>query len=175
MNTHKHVSLFAALLFVATGCLIDSNSGDDEFNGRVVKNSAILPRVMDAPQTTVVDGIELSVEAFVWRDFQPSIPESGNGMMSSVTLESVNGETISGRFKITQQFVVHTRNNSIWIPDMSASDSSRNDATTRHKISRNGPLWETGTKILVGISIKDLQTDQDFMLSIKDLSISRTS
>lgn len=169
----KHICLLSVLLLLATGCLVDNNSDENEINGTVVGDRAIISEVMKATQTSTLDGISLTVDAFVWRDFQPTIPQNGkNGILSSVTLQSVNGEPITGRFRLTQQFVVNT--DEVWIPDFENEDSPGDDSATIRKISRNGPIWEPGDDVQVGVNIEDQQTGKSMLLSVKDLGIVRT-
>jgi hypothetical protein len=123
--------------------------------------------------TLVYDNHKYFLETFVWRDFMPSFPSNGMPpLIASINLVNFDSVPVSNNLEIDKLYIIDS--NLIWISSPTEITTENVPEFKIHKVSHNGPHWETGTQVDVVVTIYDKVTKQDYYLIIKQQFIRRT-
>jgi hypothetical protein len=146
---------------------VDSTSNDPS-------NVTDLPELAAIPTEIAIGAQKISLDIFLWRDFQPISPPEGKPMLALVKL--VNPESNEA---IALEGVAATR---IWVfhRDDKSNNASGEIWTTQltqqlasEYMARQGPKWEPGTQIDVVVEIVD-DAENVYFLKAAQQIIQRT-
>lgn len=167
------ILVITVITFLIVGCVNDTSSEiEPPQNGEIIRDQALLSLINSSPNAKNIGGVEYTVEAFVWRDFAPSINPPA-GLLANNTLIREDGNTIDSDFEIIQHFIVKDRD--IWVPDDTEVRLNQNSTNRLHVVSREGPEWEIDSKVNVGLTIKNRETGDVFWLTVSSVPIVKTS
>lgn len=168
------VSLFlvSVIAFLAAGCVRNTNSEVElPQNGEIIQDLDLVSQIVSSPDTITIDDVEYTVESYAWRDFMPSVTPPVR-LNSNSTLIRTDETAIQSNVEIIQQYIV--RENAVWIPDESEVSQNQSSPNQLHIVSREGPTWEIGSKVRVGLKIKDQEADEVFLISAPNVPIVKT-
>ncbi|HEX6982535.1 MAG TPA: hypothetical protein VF181_07220 [Balneolaceae bacterium] len=166
--------LLSLIVLFTIGC--ENNVATEQpfdLNGKIVQDDQLKSEINSAPTEISIEGITYIVEAFVWRDFQPSIGPSSTRLMSLNRLVRTDKKEIPDYIVLIQQYVVN--NSAVWIPNYDQESRPEAKPYQKEEISRYGPLWEVGITVDVGIEILNEKTDEKFLLSAPQAIIEKAS
>jgi len=118
-----------------------------------------------------IDGNELELKAYLWRDFMPTSTPSGQGLISINWLLNVDSVSIPDYIVLSKQFVIS--GDSIWTTDYSDELRETPDYVIE-RISRNGPFWEPNTEVTIVAKVVNLSNSTEHYLRLEDQLIMRT-
>lgn len=148
----KTISLFSLVILFMSSCEKEEQNS-----------------IINSPIRIEIEDYAFELEAYVWRDFMPGTTNSN--MRSLNSLIDRNQNDISTRFELVKQYLIN--DSEIW----EAEYTTEHYDTENHiiqKISRNGPLWETGLEIDIVCEFKDLSTNKQYEIMVKDQIINST-
>ena len=158
------ICVFCIFLSCCNDELADNNIRSD--------NELILQLKTKAVDTLTIESNSLVLNAYLWRDFQPSSPTNGKPMISINWLIDINSVKVPDNINMVKQYVIYR--DSIWISDYENEMSPNQLDYKTEKISRNGPEW--GPKIYVDVisQVYDSNTDKTYYLALNNVFIERT-
>lgn len=172
MNIRLITVSLGILLILIAGCDNTFLSGQDsELNGKIIQDEQLKSEILNAPTEITMDGVTYTAEVFAWRDFMPVVNPPVR-LIALNKLVRVDQEPIPDHIDLVQQYLVH--GDAIWVPDYSPEDRPNTIPYQKEKISRNGPEWETGTEVTVGIKVINAETGQSLILSVPGVTIEKT-
>jgi hypothetical protein len=118
------------------------------------------------PTTLNINGSVLTLDAYVWRDFQPPTDSNGDPMRSTVTLNLISGPEILNSIHLVRQYVI--QENDVWAADL--YDLSIN-SSSYSGTSSNGPKW--GPDILVDIVLEFTYDGKTYKILVPDINIEK--
>jgi len=165
--------LFITLITFALGGCVSSASLDpiSTENGEIIQDQKIVSQIQSSSTSTKIGEIEYSIESYAWRDFMPIVNPPVRLILKNTLIRS-DGDPIESSIEVMQHYVV--KGSDIWRPVDVETRQDQNRPGQIEILSRDGPTWETGSKVLVGLKIKNLQTDTIHWLSATEVEIIRT-
>ncbi len=125
--------------------------------------------LMDSPTHIEINGFYLELETYIWRDFMPG---SGDSKMMSINrLFDRNQNNISNRFELVKQYVI--KKSDVWETEYT-SEIYDTENYVIEKISRKGPLWDTGKEVDVICQFRDISTGTEYKILTENQIINRT-
>lgn len=97
-------------------------------------------KLQSAPTVITIDGRDYTINAYVWRDFMPTIGTAKKGLMANVNLVAKDGNAIPTTLTMNKLWVIKDNKNT-W-------ETTPNNA-------RGGPQWETGSVVDVVVQLVD--------------------
>jgi hypothetical protein len=97
-------------------------------------------KLQTAPTKVNIDGRNYTLDAYVWRDFMPSIGKPNRGLMANVNLVAEDGEAIPAKLTLDKLWVIN--GSEIW--------------ETKPGNARSGPQWQPGAPVDVVAQIKGI-------------------
>jgi hypothetical protein len=123
-----------------------------------------------APAIVQVAGQSLTLETFLWRDFQPSSPPDGKPLLVVVRVHAAGDIAVSDAVRFDGVWVVNGAD--VW--------GSKLDATPYASLvpylegtARNGPKWGPGIRVDVVVRLRDANGGA-VLLRARDQLIART-
>lgn len=163
------ISLILAISFFAVSCVNNPTSDiEPPKNGTLVQNQELASQIKASPDTVTIDNVKYSVEPHAWRNFMPSVDPPVT-LNSNVTLIRADGIAIPGNIEIIQQYIIKEK--LIWVPDDIDLIHNKSSPNKVHIVSREGPVWEVGSSVTVGLKIKDKKTGKVFLFSVSGVPI----
>ncbi|BAZ17008.1 hypothetical protein NIES4071_88860 [Calothrix sp. NIES-4071] len=95
-------------------------------------------QLQTAPTKVTIDGRTYTLNAYVWRDFMPSVGTSNKGLMANVNLVPDDGNPVLASLRVDKLWVIN--GTEIW--------------ETNTPNTRSGPQWQPGAKVDVVVQIK---------------------
>ena len=101
-----------------------------------------------------MDGHDLTLEAYVWRDFQPISPRDGRPMVAVLHVKTTDGRPFPAGVTADQVTVVYGElvwtaparvEHPSWLPHM------------MEVVARDGPKWGPGVNVNVVVRLRDAQ------------------
>jgi hypothetical protein len=132
-----------------------------------------LKTLLAAPDTVTVDGQQLVLETYLWRDFMPISPPEGKPLRATVTILPVNQPEIQSPFEATEIWVIYDKK--IWSSPLEAvgNPPSSPPYPKIEKMASGGPKWGPGVLATVVVRIKN-QSGKTFLLKAENQPIVRT-
>ena len=152
----KKVLIILFALMILSSCILNTNT------------RTINDLMNNAVETLIIDDVEYTLDAFVWRDFMPSDVQD-HSMYSVTTLIRLDSLEIPSNIGMVKQYVI--QDNSIW----DATYIDRIDTLSTYQIERGssgGPEWPIGTFVDVISIISHIDTF--YYLIAKDVKIIMT-
>ncbi|RMG68212.1 MAG: hypothetical protein D6715_02855 [Calditrichaeota bacterium] len=180
----KRIGRLSQVLFLAgglllAGCPSGSNqmrepapSGEDrEAAGRPVK----IDQLLEAPTQLRLGNLTLHLEAYLWRDFQPVSPPSGQPLRVSVKIVArpQPEKPLSSWLKAQRVYLVYGPQHQTWEADLNPSGSAQIPPGVLEAFASGGPLWEPGGKVEVIVRLQD-QEGHSYLLRAPQQVIQKT-
>lgn len=166
------IAVYFIIPFFAASCAFNANTDiEPTENGVLIQDQELVSEINSSPDTVTIDGIDYSLESYMSRNFMP-IVEPPVRLNANNTLIREDGNALPSNIKIVQHYIVN--DSEVWVPDDIEVKQSGSNPNYLDIISREGPTWETGTKVDVALEVKHQETDEVFMFSVTDVSIIRT-
>lgn len=166
------ILIIFVIIFVIAGC-VSSGSLDPlpPENGEIIQDQNIESQIHSSSSSTTIGDVEYSIESYTWRDFMPIVDPPIRLVLKN-TLVRTDGAPIDSTIEVIQQYVV--KGSEIWRPGDLEVRPQQSDPGRLDILSREGPTWETGSKVSVGLKIRDQRTGTLHWLSSSEVEIVRT-
>ncbi len=152
---------FAVVLSVLSGC-------KDAPTESVLQ---VIPiDVRQAPVVATVGTLSVHLTPYVWRDFMPGTTPTGQAMIASLSVESIDGQPLRDPPLIEELWVIS--GDSAWYSARLGELTIT--ATSVTVVARNGPNWATGIPIDVVVRLRDTDGRRTY-LRARDQRIMMTS
>ncbi len=155
--------------------LLAFNTCDEEIideEQKVIDDKEFVNELLEKSTDSLKIGSNVFIlEAYLWRDFQPISPPEGRPMIASNSLIEVNTDNIPQNIDLVKQYVI--KDESVWKADYDDS-SPHSPGFKIEKISRDGPKWEPGTKVIIVCKVTDKDAGVDYFIRKDDVEIKRT-
>ena len=166
------IIIISVLLFSVVGCTTNTSFEDESpQNGDLIQDQNLVSQIRSAPSSLMVNGIEYTVESYAWRDFMPSVDPPVRLNLNN-TLIRTDGDSIQSDIEIVQHYIVHE--GKIWRPTEIEVRLNQSSPNQLNIISRQGPIWEVGSKVDIGLKIKNHESDNVHWFSVSDVQITET-
>jgi hypothetical protein len=166
------ILLITVVAFLTIGCVNNTSTKiEPPQNGEIILDQDLVSQINSSPSTQTINGVEYTVEPYAWRDFMPIVNPPVR-LNANNTLIREDGNTIQSDFEIVQHYIV--RDKEIWVPDDIEVRQNQSSPNQLHIVSREGPTWEIGSKVSVGLKIKNQETGNIFWLSVPKVEITQT-
>ena len=106
-----------------------------------------------APTTVVVGGTALSLDADLWRDFQPISPPNGKPLVAVVRLHSVDGTAIPASVRVAGLWIVN--GGDVWTASPREQQLRTLGASMFEVVARDGPKWGPAIDVDVVVGVRD--------------------
>lgn len=156
---------------ILTGLIFSLSCEQDSTNTVLDEQGLYDDLIIKSSNRVVIDGIELELQATLWRDFMPGQNPGGNGLMSINRLISTDSTAIPGHIVLSAQYVMSE--SSVWEAVYSEEIFDTPDFVIE-RIARNGPDWETGIPVTIVAEVKSLKDDTTYYVRLEEQKIYRT-
>lgn len=106
-----------------------------------------------APTTTAIGGRTLSLETYLWRDFQPSSPPNGKPLVVVARIRSTDGSPIPATVVVTGLWVVNA--GEVWTASPREETRRAPNGSMFEVVAREGPKWGPGISVDVVVGLRD--------------------
>ena len=120
---------------------------------------SVPPDILAAPEYITLNGIDVTLQAYLWRDFMPGTNDSS--LRVTIRLHSVKEPPL-------------VRFETVWIIQGDAAWTFSSSKATNEIIGRDGPKWPEGASIDVVVKLRD-ESGKTFLLKQRQQRIKRTS
>ena len=107
--------------------------------------------IASAPMQINVEGVEVLLQAYLYRDFAPVSPPNGQPMIASVRVKAVNQRALPSSLRPESLHVVH--GSEVWSAEP-VRESISSDPTQMEFVARGGPKWATGSTVDVVLRLR---------------------
>lgn len=119
-----------------------------------------------ASERIYIDNMSITVDAFLWRDFMPSVEEGGTGLYAAITIISTNVSLFPDYLDSNRMWVINW-GAEIWIPEdtppteiwFTQLEDIGVEQNTLKKRASDGPKWDVG--IFLHIVLELIHTNGD--------------
>ena len=158
-------SAISAVLIIASVVLF----GCSEKDSTLPVENVPVDDLKNAPEQVVIDGTEITISSFLWRDFMPPTPEDGRELAAVVDFETIDQSNFPNNLIIDKLWVINK--DEIW--ETTFSESGEIIKTYRiRKSAHGGPKWEIGAEVIVVVQIRD--ENQQYYIKESDVPIGQT-
>lgn len=159
-------------MFSVVGCTTNTSfENESPQNGELIRDQNLVSQISSSSASTTVNGVEYTVESYAWRDFMPIVDPPVRLNLKN-TLIRMDGDAIQSNIEILQHYIV--KENEIWRPNELESRQNQSSPNQLDIISRDGPTWEVGSKVDVGLKIKNQESGNVHWFSVSDVKITET-
>lgn len=151
---YRITALLCLTFLLTISCAPSTNYDVDESLEQIS-----IKELLSSPQELTMDGLELDVEAYLWRDFAPISPPDGKPLIASITIESKDSEPLPENLDTDAVWVIY--DNDVWGSGYS-DELFKDDRFQIRKTARDGPKFDPDVKVTVVIRI--LHGDSTYML-----------
>jgi hypothetical protein len=107
---------------------------------------------VDAPTQVRVDGYDLTLETYVWRDFQPISPPDGKPMIAVLHVRTTDGRPFPAGVTADQVTVVFGEQT--WTAPVRVEHPSARPSALA-LVARDGPRWGPHVNVNVVVRLRD--------------------
>jgi hypothetical protein len=125
--------------------------------------------IENAPVQIVVEGVSLTLETFLYRDFQPVSEPNGRPLLASVRVKAANGQALPRDLRAEAMHVVFGKE--VWTPTL-VQESPSDKPSELEFVARNGPKW--GPDVTVDVMLRLRHGDTELLLKAENQPIHRT-
>lgn len=130
-----------------------------------------LDQLQAAPDTVQVEGQQLYLETFVWRDFMPISPPDGKPLVAVMYITSVDSARLPATISADAVWIVY--GDQVWKSWIVDAANSVANGYRLAKIAREGPKWGPGVRVDVIVRVLDAG-GHGHLLQAPDQLIGRT-
>lgn len=128
-----------------SGCLLVDEEVDD---------TPPIDDLLSASERIELDGVDVSLETYMWRDFMPMSPPDGRALSAIFRVDSDQKVELPLGLQVVAAWVVYR--NKVWRSDIGASQP-RPFPYRIERFARNGPKW--GPDVEVAAVVRLLEAD----------------
>ena len=125
--------------------------------------------ITNAPVEIRVAGVDLTIEAYLFRDYAPVSPADGKPLIAGVRLKAADGQELPADLRAETFHVVYGEE--IWTPRLVQEWPSTSPGELE-LVARDGPKWPTGSTVDVVLRLRYGNTT--LLLKAEDQQIHRT-
>ena len=129
------------------------------------------PELRATPVRVTLDGTELLLESFLWRDFQPISPPDGKPLIAVFRVKAADGSDVPQSVRADAAWVVF--GNDVWAARVVEEQPRSALPTGFEVVARNGPTWGPGASVDVIVQLRDAAS-RAVLLRAADQPIHRT-
>jgi hypothetical protein len=132
-----------------------------------------IKELIAAEDTIRLDGTQIVLKAYLWRDFMPISPPNGRPLQAVVTLLPVNSDYLPADIDVQKIWIIYQEE--LWSSPLSAVRPVAADQalTSLEKTADNGPKWEPGIEVTVVVQVID-KKGNIYLLKAEQQTIHRT-
>ena len=123
-----------------------------------------------AVDTLIIGSNSFVLDAFIWRDFMPG--NQNKGMISINWLIDTDSIKVPDNISMVKQYVIYK--DKIWEANYEDEKRPEQPPYKIEEISRNGPMWDTSIYVDVISQIHDSQSNKDYYIEKRNVSVGRT-
>lgn len=126
-----------------------------------------------APQTITIDGVNLSLSTFMWRDFMPIAPADGRPLVAIFRIKTPDSTAVPQGLEAEAAWVVH--GGEIWATYFADTDTPPSEIKPWqiYKVARDGPKLGPHVFVDAIVRLKDA-SGKSYLLRAPKQYISRT-
>ncbi len=128
-------------------------------------------QLLAAPDTVQVEGRQLYLQTYVWRDFMPISPPDGKPLVAVMYITAVDTARLPATISADAVWIVY--NNQVWKSWIADAANDGVKVPRLAKIARDGPKWGPGVKVDVIVRVLDAKA-HGYMLHAPQQLIGRT-
>jgi len=148
---------------VLVGCAIfGSDEAPDEMSPT---------ELLSAPETVVVDGHELALRTYLWRDFMPISPPDGRSLTAIFWIFSADSSPLPDGLSADAAWVVN--GDRVWATSLDDQKPQERLAYQLERVARNGPKWSPGVKVHAVVRLREAN-GETHLLRASGQAIERT-
>jgi hypothetical protein len=107
-----------------------------------------------APLSVTLAGKELVLEAYLWRNFAPSVPLEGPPLQAALRITTADGTPVPDNIRADAAWVVY--GDDVWATPV-AEELSRFPGSAYFEVmARNGPHWPPGASVDVVVRVREV-------------------
>jgi hypothetical protein len=106
-----------------------------------------------APHIVSIAGVALSVDASLWRDFQPISPPDGKPLVAILAVRTIDGTPIPAGLTADSAWIHN--GDLVWGVAVAEEQPRGVGASFFEVVARNGPKWGPGVAVDVVIQLRD--------------------
>lgn len=126
--------------------------------------------LLDAPTQVHLDGHDLTLEAYLWRDFQSISPPDGKPLVAVLRVKTADGRPFPASVTADQVSVVY--GDQVWTAPAHQEQPSSQPAVLE-VVARNGPRWGPDVTVDVVVRLRG-PGGSEFLLRAANQPIHRT-
>lgn len=124
----------------------------------------------NVPTQVRVDGYDLTLEAHLWRDFQPISPPDGRPLVATLWVKTADGRAFPAGVTADRVSVVY--GDLVWTAPARQENASWNPSV-HEAIARDGPKWGPHVTVDVVVRLRG-PGGSEFLIRAPDQRIGRT-
>lgn len=160
-----------ALLAVGIFIFISSCSlfGDDSTSPEELP----IQTLRGAPVQVTIDKKDLTLNTFMWRDFQPVAPPDGEPLRAIFFIRTKDSTAVPEGLEATAAWVVHEKN--VWSTHFTGEDPppSERKPYQLYEVARDGPKFGPEVRVDAAVRLKE-HSGESHLLRAKNQLIKRT-
>lgn len=158
----------AVLHILAAGWLLGGCSvfGSDETPGSMTRDE-----LLSAPETVIVDGHELALRTYMWRDFMPISPPGGKPLTAIFWVFSADSSELPEGLEVDAAWVV--KDDEIWDAHLVGDEPPEQLPYQLERIARDGPKWSPFIEVQAIVRLREAN-GKTHLLRASGQSIERT-
>jgi hypothetical protein len=135
---------------------------------------SLLQKVKSAPDTLSIEGITVTLETYLWRDFMPVSPPGGQPLRAVITVVPKHSKYLPAGLVAKRIWVF--KGNEHWTSQLekTGTSSPAQPLTRLERSASGGPKWEPGTHATVVVQLLDKE-GKDYFLRAEEQPIHRTN
>ena len=107
--------------------------------------------LVNAPVQVRVAGVDLTLETYLYRDFQPITPPNGQPMIAAVRVKAADGEELPAGLEAEVLHVLYGEE--VWVA-APLEEHPSTDPGVMEVVARNGPKWGPGVTVDVVLRLR---------------------
>ena len=128
-------------------------AGCSVFGGDHVPRTISSSELRATPETVIVDGHELALRTYMWRDFMPISPPDGKPMTAIFWVFSADSSALPDGLTVDAAWVV--KDDEIWDAALVDESSSEEVPYQLERVARNGPKWGPGVEVEAVVRLRE--------------------
>ncbi len=166
MISKKIIVSFIVLSIVTTGITIPLL-----YRPNISYNLAI-DLLRKASERIYIDNMSLTIDAYLWRDFMPSVEEGGTGIYAAITIIATNVTIFPNYLDSDRMWIIHW-GAEIWIPEdpptaeiwFTKLENMGIEQNTLKKKASDGPKWDIGKIVHIVLELVNSNGDKYYLQS----------
>lgn len=167
----KSLIILLNLILLLCLAILSGSCEKDSFSGDVVTDSEMKADIYSRSiDTLYFESSRYILEAELYRDFFPGGPvQKERPLVASVYLVNIDSLPVSPNLDVQKLYVINDL--LIWYATLDKGVQPNVPDFKLNKLNNNGPEWDTDILVDVVIEIGNTQTNERFLLMVKDINI----